>query len=204
MGYADEDARRFGQYNGVNESGAYGLLDFNFVEARRCHGHLAGAVRPQCRARQPAAALRAVAAGQLGLLLRVQPDPALRPVYRYHRGDRDRFAEPHHPDRTDRWRALSILKTRRDNFGFGFDKVLFGNWDLQVRFRNEEKDGTRVFARGTTGTGPAGSFGQFEFAPEPINSTTRQLDVKIGYTGHRPSARGRLLRNHVQQCSTSV
>src|SRR4030095_11298786 len=48
---------------------------------------------------------------------------------------------------------------------------------------NEEKDGTRLFARGTTGTGPVGSFGQFEFGPEPINSTTRQLDVKIGYTG---------------------
>ncbi len=71
----------------------------------------------------------------------------------------------------------------RDNIGLGFDKMLFGNWDLQVRFRNEEKDGTRVFGRGTTGTGPVGSFGQFEFAPEPINSTTRQLDVKVGYSG---------------------
>jgi MtrB/PioB family decaheme-associated outer membrane protein len=52
-----------------------------------------------------------------------------------------------------------------------------------VRFKNDDKSGERIFARGTTGGGPAGSFGQFEFAPEPINSTTRQVDVKIGYTG---------------------
>ena len=77
------------------------------------------------------------------------------------------------------------LKTVRDAVGLGFDKFLFGNWDFQVRFKNEEKEGSRIFARGTTGAGPVGSFGQFEFAPEPINSTTRQLDAKINYTGQQ-------------------
>src|SRR4029079_19541620 len=47
------------------------------------------------------------------------------------------------------------LKTTRDVIGLGLEKYFTGNGDLQVKFRNEEKDGTRIFARGTTGTGPA-------------------------------------------------
>ena len=31
IGYANNDGRQFGQYNGINESGAYGLLDLDFV-----------------------------------------------------------------------------------------------------------------------------------------------------------------------------
>src|SRR5262245_60301560 len=32
LGYTPDDGRRFGQYNGINESGAYGLFDFNVVK----------------------------------------------------------------------------------------------------------------------------------------------------------------------------
>jgi len=76
------------------------------------------------------------------------------------------------------------LKTRRDIFGAGFDKILWGPYELNVRFRNEEKQGARIFGRGTTGS-VAGFPGNFEFTPEPINSTTRQLDVVLNYTGER-------------------
>src|SRR4029453_14066665 len=32
LGYTPDDGRRFGQYNGINDSGAYGLFDFNVVK----------------------------------------------------------------------------------------------------------------------------------------------------------------------------
>ena len=32
IGYANDVGRRFGQYNGINEKGAYGLIDFNWVK----------------------------------------------------------------------------------------------------------------------------------------------------------------------------
>ncbi|HJY77744.1 MAG TPA: MtrB/PioB family outer membrane beta-barrel protein, partial [Burkholderiales bacterium] len=32
VGYANEATRRFGQYNGIKENGAYGLIDFNWVK----------------------------------------------------------------------------------------------------------------------------------------------------------------------------
>jgi hypothetical protein len=83
------------------------------------------------------------------------------------------------------------LKTRRDVLGLGFDKILWGSWEFNVRFRNEEKDGARTFARGTPGA--------FEFTPEPINSTTRQLDVLLNYTGEKLQLSGGLLRHDVQQ-----
>jgi MtrB/PioB family decaheme-associated outer membrane protein len=55
-----------------------------------------------------------------------------------------------------------------------------GAFDVQVNFRNEEKDGSRLFARGTTG-----GTGGFEFTPEPINSTTRIIESTLGYTADR-------------------
>jgi MtrB/PioB family decaheme-associated outer membrane protein len=58
----------------------------------------------------------------------------------------------------------------------GFDKLMSGGFDVQVRVRNEQKDGERVFGRGTTGTG-------FQFTPEPLNSSTSQVEAILGYTG---------------------
>ncbi len=75
------------------------------------------------------------------------------------------------------------LNTKRDILGLGFDKSLGANWDAQLSFRSEEKEGSRIFGRGTTGTGPVPSFGVFEFTPEPITATTRQLDAKANYNG---------------------
>jgi hypothetical protein len=84
------------------------------------------------------------------------------------------------------------LKTTREAIGLGFNKFFMNAWEVQVRFRNEEKDGARLFARGTTGT-LAGFPGNFEFTPEPINSTTRQLDVIL-------AARDRGLYHAITDC----
>ena len=32
IGYANDATRRFGEYNGIKENGAYGLIDFNWVK----------------------------------------------------------------------------------------------------------------------------------------------------------------------------
>jgi MtrB/PioB family decaheme-associated outer membrane protein len=182
VGYADEDARRFGQYNGVNESGAYGLFDFNFVTRDDATGTWLGVFGRNVGLDNRQLRFEQSRQGNWGYFFEYSRIPHLDPYTVTTAVTGIGSTNLTIPTVPTAGGSVDI-KTRRDNFGFGFDKVLFGNWDLQVRFRNEEKDGTRVFARGTTGTGPAGSFGQFEFGPEPINSTTRQLDVKIGYTG---------------------
>ena len=47
-----------------------------------------------------------------------------------------------------------------------------GGYDFRVNFANEEKTGTRLWGRG----------GAPEFAVEPIDSTTRQLEAILSYT----------------------
>lgn len=69
------------------------------------------------------------------------------------------------------------METEREALSFGLDKILGGNYDVQVRYKTEDKDGTRLFARGTSGS--------FQFLAEPIHSTTRQVDASVAYTGKK-------------------
>lgn len=174
LGYLDRDARRFGQYSGLNEQGAYGLLDLDIVNRNdatgtwlKFRGRSLGLESRELRfehSRQ----------GNWGYFIEYGQTPRFEPyvVNTAVQGiGSNNLAVP----------AVSTpgmnvdLKTRRDALGLGFDKIFAGNLSLQVRFRNEEKDGARIFARGTPSV--------FQFTPEPINSTTRQLEAILNYTG---------------------
>ncbi len=71
------------------------------------------------------------------------------------------------------------LGMHRDRYTFGLNKiiegVLDGSFDLSVKYRQEEKNGKRNFG--------SYSGAQAVFLLEPINSTTRQLDVVMSYLG---------------------
>lgn len=71
------------------------------------------------------------------------------------------------------------LKMKREAATLGFNKQLGGGFDVNVRLRNEEKNGARLWGRGDAASSA------MEFMPEPINSTTQQLDATVGYTGER-------------------
>lgn len=64
------------------------------------------------------------------------------------------------------------LGTDRDLVNFGFYKNLMPNLDFNLSFKHEEKSGTRAWGRGSA----------IEFAVEPIDSTTRQLEATLNYT----------------------
>lgn len=64
------------------------------------------------------------------------------------------------------------LGTDRDIVNLGFYKSLTSSLDFKVSFKNEEKTGNRAWGRGSAS----------EFAVEPINSTTRQLEATLNYT----------------------
>ena len=63
--------------------------------------------------------------------------------------------------------------------------------DFQARFRNEEKDGSRQWGQGGA---------PVNFLTEPINQTTSQLDLILGYTGQKLQLTGgyygTLFNNH--------
>lgn len=67
------------------------------------------------------------------------------------------------------------LGTQRDRLTAKFFKNLGTGLNLNIAFRNEEKDGTRAWGRG----------GAAEFAVEPINSTIRLLETTLSYSRDR-------------------
>ena len=179
VGHVDDDNRRFGQYNGLNDKGVYGLLDADIVKRDDATGTWL-----KLRGRNLGLDSRELrfdheVQGNWGYYLdyskipRYEPYQALTGVT----GIGGNNLTIPAPAATT---GLVDLKTVRERFGFGFSKQLMGSWNFKVDFRSEDKDGARLWARGTTG-----GAGLFEFSPEPINSTTRQLEAILGYTGER-------------------
>jgi len=64
------------------------------------------------------------------------------------------------------------LGTKREQTNFGFYKSLLPGLDLNVSFKNEDKTGQRPWSPGHS----------VHFVTEPINSTTRQLEVALSYS----------------------
>ncbi len=183
LGYTPDDGRRFGQYNGVNEDGTYGLLDFNLVKRDDATGTWLGVFGRNVGLDNRQLRFDHSRQGNWGYYLEYDRIPRFEPLTPITAVGGIGTSNLTIPTATPG--SPIELKTVRDRVGLGFEKFLYGNWDFQARFRNEEKEGARIFARGNTGGGVVGGpvFGNFDFAPEPINSTTRQLDAKINYTG---------------------
>lgn len=72
------------------------------------------------------------------------------------------------------------LGVRRDVVNLGVTKNLMPGLDLRVAFRNDYKEGERQWGRG----------GAAEFAYEPIESTTRQVDVALEYATEKLQVAG--------------
>lgn len=68
------------------------------------------------------------------------------------------------------------MGTERDILSLDFFKYLSPNWNVKVSFKNEEKEGTRHWGRGNPSN---------EFAVEPIDYTTRQLEATFNFLGEK-------------------
>lgn len=69
-------------------------------------------------------------------------------------------------------------EVKRETTTLGLGKQLGGGLSVQVRFRNEQKDGDRHFGFYDLGVGP-------KFAAEPIDQTTQEFEATLGYVGDR-------------------
>lgn len=94
------------------------------------------------------------------------------------------------------------LKLKRENIGLGGEKWITPNLMFEVNFKNEEKDGARVLGRGfncpsaaapapvCTAMAAGANAWALLLLPEPINSTTRQLDAKLTFSGDKLTMSG--------------
>ncbi|MBM3359695.1 MAG: MtrB/PioB family decaheme-associated outer membrane protein [Betaproteobacteria bacterium] len=172
IGHADRDGRRFGQYSGLNEKGAYGLLSGTLIQ------------------RDDAGTWFILSGRNLGLEsreLRLEHNRQGNWGYFIEYGEITRF-DPYTintgltgigtPIQTINGTGLRNvdLKVKREAVTLGASKYLPAGWDVQVRYKNEEKDGARLWGEGGAPT---------NFLTDPINQTTRQLEVILGYTGEK-------------------
>lgn len=176
-GYLNKDAPQFGRYTGVRDVGAYGLLnvDLNRLDEStgtwiRFKGSNLGLESRDMRFSHERQ-------GDWGYFLEYSAIPRYEPntVSTAVQGAGT-------PNLTIPAAAAAVemplqLQRKREALGAGFTKQLGSGFDLVVRAKNEDKDGARIFSRGTPGA--------FEFTPEPVHSTTRQLEAILGYAGKR-------------------
>lgn len=175
-GYVTEDARRFGRHNGMTDEGMYGLfnVDINKLDTStgtwlKFKGNNLGLENRDLR-------LSHERQGDWAYYLDYSEIPRFEPYTANTAVTGIGTANLRVPTGTATAVTPVDLKMKREVLGLGYSKVLGSGFDVQVRMRNEEKNGARIFSRGYL-TAP----GAWEFTPEPINSSTKQLDAILGY-----------------------
>ncbi len=173
LGYWSKDRPQFGIYDGMNEKGAYGLLDAFITKRDDATGtwFILDARNLGLETRE----IRAdwLRQGDIGVSLEYSRTPRDNP-YTFLtavRGIDTTTQRVPTPSATTLGEVR--LGTVRDAWTAGFYKSLWAGTDVRVTFKNEDKEGTRLWGRG----------GAAEFAVEPIDSNTRQLEAVLSYAG---------------------
>ncbi|HXF65157.1 MAG TPA: MtrB/PioB family decaheme-associated outer membrane protein [Burkholderiales bacterium] len=178
LGYATNDGPRFGQYSGLEERGAYGLLDLDLVRREEASGTWLKLTGRNLGLDSRELRFEHNRQGDWGYFIELNQIPRLDPYT-----VSTQLAGIGTGTQTISGLAAAApvrLDTRRDRVTLGFDKLLSRGLDLQVRFRNENKEGARLFGQGTSPGAP-----NVRFLTDPIDYTTRLLEVTLGYTGER-------------------
>ncbi len=86
------------------------------------------------------------------------------------------------------------LKVKRESVGFGVDKWFGPSLKFELTAKSEDKDGARLFGKGFACSSSwvadgvcAASTSQWALLmlPEPINSTTRQIEAKLNFSSDK-------------------
>src|SRR5687767_476616 len=181
VGYVTEDNLRFGQYNGMDDKGFYGLIDFDVARRNDATGQWLLLRGREVGLDSRALRLEQSRQGNWGYFLDYNQIPRYSPYIANTGvlgiGTNNLFIP--YPAATSAKGDVQ-LKTEREAWTFGAAKLWGGGWETRVRYRHEDKSGARIFGRGTTG-----GTGGFEFIPEPIDYETQQLELTAGWTRER-------------------
>jgi MtrB/PioB family decaheme-associated outer membrane protein len=173
LGYWSKDRPRLGTYDGMSQEGAYGLLDalINTRDDRTGTWFILDARRLGLDTRE----LRAewLRQGNLGVFAEYSRTPRDEPytVFTAVQGIGTTTQRVPTPSATTLGELH--LGTMREAIGGGFSKILGGGYDFRFSVKSEDKTGDRLWGRG----------GAAEFAAEPIDSNTRQMEAILAYVG---------------------
>ena len=171
VGVVSDDNLRFGQYTGLHEEGAYGLLGAHINRRSdttgtwlRLRGRNLGLDSRELRFEHERQ-------GNWGYFIDFSQTPRFSP-YVIHTTlggiDTEQQQEGALPARDLR------LETRRDALALGLKKQLGAGFDAAASFRHEQKSGTRLYGQASS-----------RFLVDPIDYDTNQVEGSVGYTGER-------------------
>ena len=176
-GHWSGDRQQQGIYDGMRDNGGYGLLDLNLVRRDNATGTwytLSGRNLGLDTRELKAEWLRQ---GDMGAKLEYSRTPRDNP-WTFTTGLQGIGTETMVQSGAGA-NALASRKielgTHRDLVSLDLYKSFMPGLDFKLSFKNEDKDGTRHWGRGSEPT----------FAVEPINSTTRQIEAIVEYTGEK-------------------
>ncbi len=192
-GYVDKDNQRFGQYTGLTDKGAYGIVDFSLVKRDDSSGTWLKLQGRNLGFKDPDLHLEQQRQGDWGYFIdysrisRYEPytvNTGLQGI-----GSTSQTVVAITPGMGTDYQ----LNTKRDRWTLGFQKALYRDWDVKVRYRNEQKDGSQLFSQGRFGNYP-------RFLAKPIDYTMQQVDVMADYGTERFQMRagyyGTVFDNH--------
>jgi MtrB/PioB family decaheme-associated outer membrane protein len=176
VGYVGNQGGHSGMYNGLYRDGTVGLLDFSYVRREeetgtwlRASGRNLGLNTRELRAEYERQGVWGVFV-DYNEISRVSPYMVTSNV----QGIGTAYQTvPTVAAATNQF----TLKTERYRTSVGFNAALGTNTEFRLLFQNEDKEGSRLFGRGTTNA--------MEFLAEPINSNTKQFDLVLDYTGDK-------------------
>ncbi len=172
VGVVDKDNQKFGEFSGLRDKGGYLLLDADVVRRNdaswmKLRGSNLGLDSRRLRFDQERQ-------GDWGYFVEYDAIPRFAP-YTVRTGVAGIGSDTQTVATTATPQSDYRFKTERENIAAGFNKLLGRGFNVQVRFRNEEKHGNRVF----------GSYSPLLFHPEPIDWTARQWEANVGYNAGR-------------------
>ena len=178
VGRVSDTSQRFGVYNGLNKEGNVGIGEFSLVRRDdetgtwfRAQGRNLGLSNAELRFEHERQ-------GQWQYFLEVDQLTRTTP---YEVRSRIQGAGTNNLNipAAGVIGLLPDVKTERLGSKLGFSHIFSPELEVRMLFQNVNKKGTRLFGRGTN-TGSVQ-----EFLLEPIDSTTRQLDMVLNYTGDK-------------------
>ncbi len=177
VGYVSKDNQRFGQYNGLTDKGAYGIVDFSLNKRDDATGTWFRLMGRDLGYKDPELRLEQKRQGDWGYYIDYTRIPRYEP-YTINTGlqgvgSTSQTVVPITPGAGTDYQ----LDTKRDRWTIGLEKA-YRQWNVQVRYRNEEKDGSQQWSQGRFGFYP-------RFLAKPIDYTMQQVDVMGDYNTDR-------------------
>jgi len=181
--YLANDNARFGQYTGLRNEGAYGIFNVDITKRIEDTGTWFKIIGRNLGLQNRDVRLEHSRQGSWSYFIDYSQTPRYEPFTVNTAVTGVGSAHLDVPTSPTAGNPVQ-LKTERQAVSFGMNKRFLGNFELQVHFRNEEKDGARIFGRGNRLGPPIPSVvGGYEFLADPINYTTRQFGASIDYNG---------------------